>query len=82
MPTAYVLLNCDLGSEGDILKKIKQVPEIIEVTHVSGVYDIIVRISSDNMDKLREIIKLNIKKIDKVRSTITMVVTDGQGQKK
>jgi DNA-binding Lrp family transcriptional regulator len=82
MPTAYVLLNCDLGSEGDILKKIKQVPEVIEVIHVSGVYDIIVRISSDNMDKLREIIKLNIKKIDKVRSTITMVVTDGQGQKK
>jgi DNA-binding Lrp family transcriptional regulator len=52
------------------------------VTYVAGVYDIIVRISSDNMDKLREIIKMNIKKIDKVRSTITMVVTDGQGQKK
>jgi len=81
MPVAYVLLNCDLGSEADILIKIRQVPEVIEVTHVSGVYDIIVRISSDNMDKLREIIKLNIKKIDKVRSTITMVVTDDQGKK-
>ena len=81
MPVAYVLLNCDLGSEADILKKIRQVPEVIEVIHVSGVYDIIVRISSDNMDKLREIIKLNIKKIDKVRSTITMIVTEGQGKK-
>ncbi|MER5174165.1 MAG: Lrp/AsnC ligand binding domain-containing protein [Candidatus Nitrosocosmicus sp.] len=82
MPTAYVLINCDLGSEGDIIKKIKHVPEVIEVTNVSGVYDIIVRISADDMDKLRENIKSNIKKIDKVRSTITMIVTEGQGQKK
>ena len=82
MPIAYVLINCDLGSEGDIIKKIKQIPEVIDVTNVAGVYDIIVRISSDNMDKLRENIKLNIKKIDKVRSTITMIVTEGQGQKK
>jgi DNA-binding Lrp family transcriptional regulator len=82
MPTAYVLLNCDLGSEGDIMKKIRDVPGVIEVTNVAGVYDIVVRISSDNMDKLREIIKLNIKKIDKVRSTITMIVTEGHGQRK
>jgi DNA-binding Lrp family transcriptional regulator len=82
MPTAFVLLNCDLGSEGDIIEKIKKIPGVIEVTYVAGVYDIIVRISSDNMDKLREIIKMNIKKIDKVRSTITMIVTEGQGQRK
>ncbi len=43
MPTAYVLLNCDLGSESEIIKKIKQVPEVIEVSGVFGVYDIIVQ---------------------------------------
>ncbi len=80
MPTAYVLLNCDLGSESDIIKKIKQVPDVIEVSGVFGVYDIIVRISSDDMDKLREIITWNIRKIDKVRSTLTMIVIEGQGQ--
>jgi DNA-binding Lrp family transcriptional regulator len=81
MPTAYVLINCDLGYEDDIIKKIKQIPKVIEVIHVSGVYDIIVRISSDDMDKLKEVIKINIKKIDRIRSTITMIVTDSQGQK-
>jgi DNA-binding Lrp family transcriptional regulator len=80
MPTAYVLLNCDLGSETEIIKKIKQVPEVVEVSGVFGVYDIIVRISSDDMDKLREIITWNIRKIDKVRSTLTMIVIEGQGQ--
>jgi DNA-binding Lrp family transcriptional regulator len=80
MPTAYVLLNCDLGSESEIIKKIKQVPEVVEVNGVFGVYDIIVRIASDDMDKLREIITWNIRKIDKVRSTLTMIVIEGQGK--
>ncbi len=80
MPTAYVLLNCDLGSESEIINKIKEVPEVIEVNGVFGVYDIIVRISSDNMDKLREIITWKIRKIDKVRSTLTMIVIEGQNR--
>ena len=79
MTTAYILINCDLGSEVDIIKKIKKLPNVLDVTHVSGVYDIIVRISSDNVEDLRETIKQNIKKIEKVRSTITMVVTDRPG---
>ncbi len=82
MPTAYVLLNCDLGAEGEIIKKIIQVPEVVEVTHIIGVYDIIVRVSSDDMFKLRKIIKTNLKHIDKVRSTLTMIVIDGQDFKK
>jgi len=81
MPTAYVLLNCDLGSEGEIIKKIKEIPEVVEVNGVFGVYDIIVRVSSDNMDTLREIITWKIRKIDKIRTTLTMIVIEGQGQK-
>lgn len=80
MPTAYVLLNCDLGSESDIIKKIKELPEVVEVNGVFGVYDIIVRLSSDTMDKLREVITWKIRKIDKVRSTLTMIVIEGQGK--
>jgi len=79
MTTAYILINCDLGSEADIIKKIKNISNVLYVSHVLGVYDIIVRISSDNVEDLRETIKQNIKKIEKVRSTITMVVTDRPG---
>ena len=32
------------------------------------------------MDKLREIITWNIRKIDKVQSTLTMIVIEGQGE--
>lgn len=81
MPTAYVLINCDLGSEDDIIKELKKLPEVVEVSGVFGVYDIIVRIRSDSMDKLCEVVTWNVRRIDKVRSTLTMMVIEGQGEK-
>ncbi|MEM0030139.1 MAG: Lrp/AsnC ligand binding domain-containing protein [Candidatus Nitrosocaldus sp.] len=80
MPTAYVLINCDLGSEDEIIKEIRKIPEAREVAGVYGVYDIVAKIESDSMDKLREIITWKIRRIDKVRSTLTMIVIEGQGQ--
>ena len=53
MPTAYVLINCDLGSEEEIIKELKKLPDILEVNGVYGVYDIILKIKSDTMDKLK-----------------------------
>jgi hypothetical protein len=46
MPTAYVLINCDLGSEEEIIKELKKLPEAVEVSGVYGVYDIIGKIRS------------------------------------
>ena len=63
MPTAYVLINCDLGSEEEIIREIKKLPETVEVSGVYGVYDIIARISSDSMDKLRETITWHVRRI-------------------
>ncbi|HYF99721.1 MAG TPA: Lrp/AsnC ligand binding domain-containing protein [Candidatus Saccharimonadales bacterium] len=77
MPTAYVLLCCDLGSENDILKKISEVDEVEEVNRVFGVYDIIVKVSSDNMDKLKEVITWQIRKIENVHSVLTIIKNEG-----
>ncbi|MEW5841457.1 Lrp/AsnC ligand binding domain-containing protein [Nitrososphaera sp.] len=82
MPTAYVLINCDLGSEEDIISELKKLPETVEVSGVYGVYDIVAKIRSDTMDRLRETITWHVRKIDKVRSTLTMIVIEGQGEKK
>ena len=77
MPTAYVLINCDLGSEEGIINEIKKLPNVVEVSGVYGVYDIIVRLQADSMDKLRESITWKLRKIGKVRSTLTMLVIEG-----
>ena len=81
MPTAYVLINCDLGSEEEIIKQVKKLPEVIEVSGVYGVYDIVLKVRGDTMDKLRETITWHVRRIDKVRSTLTMIVIESQGKK-
>ena len=83
MPTAYVLLNSDLGSDETINKKAKDILESeenvkYEVQGVYGVYDIILKVTSDNSDKLRSVITNKIRKIDKVQSTLTMMVIEEQ----
>ncbi len=83
MPTAYVLLNSDLGSDETIIKKVKEILESeenvkYEVQGVYGVYDIILKVTSDNSDKLRSVITHKIRKIDKVQSTLTMMVIEEQ----
>ena len=83
MPTAYVLLNSDLGSDETIISKVKEILDNeadvkYEIQGVYGVYDIILKISSDNTENLRSVITNKIRKIDKVQSTLTMIVIQEQ----
>ena len=76
MPTAYVLINYEIGAEQNILNKLKNVPGVVEVSEVNGVYDIVVKIASDNLDSLKETITQHIRRIDTVRSTLTLIVVE------
>ncbi len=83
MPTAYVLLNSDLGSDESIITKVKEILDNeeninYEVQGVYGVYDIVLKISSNNTDNLRSVITNKVRKIDKVQSTLTMMVIEEQ----
>ncbi len=82
MPTAYVLLNSDLGSDSSIINEVKQVLQDedvkFEVQGVYGVYDIVLKLSSDNAENLRAIITDKIRKISKIQSTLTMMVIQEQ----
>lgn len=82
MPAAYVLLNSDLGTDESIISEIKKilVEEQIkfEIQGVYGVYDIVLKLSSDDAEKLRAIITNKIRRIGKVQSTLTMMVIEEQ----
>jgi DNA-binding Lrp family transcriptional regulator len=82
VPTAYVLLNSDLGSDESIIDEVKKIlsdEEIqYEVQGVYGVYDIVLKLSSDDAEKLRSVITNKIRKISKVQSTLTMMVIEEQ----
>jgi len=78
MATAYVLINCELGSEEEIIKQLKNLEGVIEVHGTFGAYDILAKIESPTVETLREIITRNIRKIDQIRSTLTLMGIEGQ----
>ena len=72
---AYVLLNTEIGAEGDVLKAVKNVEGVQEAFNLWGVYDIIARVKADSMDKLVKIINEKLQ-ISKVHTKLTVVVTE------
>jgi DNA-binding Lrp family transcriptional regulator len=78
MATAYVLINCELGSEEEIIKQLKELEGVTEVHRTFGAYDILSKIESSSVESLRETITWKIRKIDKIRSTLTLMGIDGQ----
>ena len=83
MPISYVLINSNLGTDTEIIEKIKEMMLAqddvkLELQGVYGVYDIIVKLSSDDNAKLRSIVTNDIRKIENVQSTLTMLVIEQQ----
>lgn len=82
MPTAYVLLNSDLGSDESIIDEVKKILVEEDVTYeiqgVYGVYDIVLKLSSNDAEKLRGIITNKVRKISKIQSTLTMMIIEEQ----
>lgn len=77
MPMAFVLINAEIGSEDDVLKDLKGVANVKEAYVVYGVYDIVAKVEAESMDKLKEVVTWKIRRLDKVRSTLTMIVVEG-----
>jgi len=76
MPTAFVLIDTEAGSEAEVLRDLRRVEGVEEAFAVSGVYDIVVRVKADTADQLKEIIRMRIHKLYNVRSTLTMFVVE------
>ncbi len=77
MTTAYVLINCDLGFDTEIIDEIKQLEGVNEVHGIFGAYDIIVKLESDNVENLKDVITWKIRKLNRVRSTLTLLTMEG-----
>ncbi|MGC8558647.1 MAG: Lrp/AsnC family transcriptional regulator [Nitrososphaeria archaeon] len=76
MATAYVLINADMGSENDVLKELKNINGVKEAYLVYGVYDIIAKVDADTMEQVKEIITWKVRRLEKVRSTLSMIVME------
>ena len=78
MPKAYVLINCEIGAEVSIISQLKEIDLVKEVHGTFGAYDVLVVVEADTVESLRDIITWKIRKIEKIRSTLTMMVIKEQ----
>ena len=81
MEIAYILIQCDLGAEEQIIKEVMRIPEVKEVRGTYGIYDVFCKIQADTKESLDNVITSKIRKIQKIRSTITLHYIPSQGGK-
>ena len=76
MPRAYVLFNVGSGSEDQVLKEAQSIGGVQEAFVSYGVYDLIMKIKTDSMDQLKELVTHHLRKINNVRSTLTLILAE------
>lgn len=75
MPIAFVLINTETGLEANMLQTLRNVKGVNEAHVVYGTYDIVAKVEAESIEALKEMITLRIRKLDKIRSTLTLVVS-------
>ena len=73
MPIGYVLINTETGHMESVLEALEKIDVVEEAYMLYGTYDIIAKINTDDLDKLKKIV-IQLRLLDKVRQTQTMVV--------
>ena len=74
MPAAFIVINAEMGSEEEVLDELKKLERVKEAYLVFGLYDIIVKVEADSMEELKDTVTWELRKMNKVRSTLTMLV--------
>ena len=75
---AFVLINCELGVEEFVISELKEIETVREVRGVLGTYDILVKLEAGSLDEISKTVTLKIRKLDKIRFTMTLNVIKGQ----
>jgi DNA-binding Lrp family transcriptional regulator len=78
MPTAFILLNTEIGAENRVFKALKDLEGVEFVHKLWGVYDIIAGINVEDKDKLKQIINSGTEKIGSITSKLTIMIPKNQ----
>ena len=76
MTDAYVMLNCELGAESEVIEQLKDLEQVVDVFETIGTHDMMVKLQAENFEKIREIVSWNIQKLKNVRATSTLIKKD------
>jgi DNA-binding Lrp family transcriptional regulator len=79
MPTGFVLINCETSQVDYVIEQLKKIDAVKEIQGVFGMYDILTKIKVDDKDIFTKIISTQIRRIDKLKSTLTLMISNHEG---
>lgn len=76
MTLAYVMLNSELSASSQVKGILKQLDDVKEVYSINGSYDFIIKLETNDLREIRDVIHNNIERIPYVKSHVTLRVIE------
>jgi DNA-binding Lrp family transcriptional regulator len=76
--SAFLLVNVEFPFEDDVMARLRDIPEIVDVYRVQGMYDIIAKVELDNEERLKELVSERIRKVERITGTVTIMIAQGR----
>jgi DNA-binding Lrp family transcriptional regulator len=73
---AFIFLNAEVGAEDELIQELKKIKNVTAVFIIYGVYDVVVKIEAETMEKLKMVVTSQIRKLSNIRSTLTLIVSE------
>ena len=81
MSIAYILVQCLIGYEMEVLRSLLEINFVKEGKGTFGYYDILVKIEAPSEKQIENVVTKKIRKIKNVITTTTLSVIKEQGWK-
>jgi DNA-binding Lrp family transcriptional regulator len=72
---AYALFKVASGTEREVAERLIDFTEVMQADVVFGEYDVIARLTTDNLDKLEDFVSQSIRTVPNVLVTSTMIIS-------
>ena len=79
MAQAFITIHCSKSNESSVMKRLEEIPEVVEADILVGNYEIICKIAARTYNEISEIVSKKIRKIPGIKATITINVINNQG---
>ena len=69
-------MNSEFLFTEEVMNKLKEIPEIVDIYIVQGLYDIIAKVKLNTEEELKELVSERIRKVDKITGTVTVIIAE------
>jgi DNA-binding Lrp family transcriptional regulator len=82
MTSAFLLINSEFLFVEEATNKLKEIPEIVDIYIVQGLYDIIAKVKLNTEEELKELVSERIRKVDRITGTVTVIIAEDKHSNK